>query len=99
MKGWADDENPANRTWYQRRNELTIEDGCLLWVIRVIIPGSLRERVLQELHEGHPGIVRMKSLARLHVWWPKLDQSIRIKSSVPELRNAKARILAETFRS
>ena len=53
-----------------------IRDGCLLWGIRVIIPGSLRERVLQELHEGHPGIVRMKSLARLHVWWPKLDQSI-----------------------
>ena len=48
----------------------------MLWGIRVIIPGSLRERVLQELHEGHPGNVRMKSLARLHVWWPKLDQSI-----------------------
>ena len=31
---------------------------------------------MQELHEGHPGIVRVKSLARLHVWWPKLDQSI-----------------------
>ena len=67
MKGWADDENMAIQTWYQRRNELTIEDGCLLWGIRVIIPGSLRERVLQELHEGHPGIVPMKSLARLHV--------------------------------
>ena len=42
MKGWADDENMAIQTWYQRRNELTIEDGCLLWGIRVIIPGSLR---------------------------------------------------------
>lgn len=76
MTGWADDENPAIQTYYQRRNELTVEDGCLLWGIRVLIPGSLRERVLQELHEGHPGIMRMKSLARLHVWWPKLDQSI-----------------------
>ena len=73
MTGWADDENPAIQTYYQRRNELTVEDGCLLWGIRVIIPGSLRERVLQE---GHPGTVLMKSLARLHVWWPKLDQSI-----------------------
>ena len=25
------------------------------------------------LHEGHPGISRMKSLARGIVWWPKLD--------------------------
>ena len=76
MTGWSDDENSAVRAYYQRRNELTVEEGCLLWGIRVVIPSSLRERVLQELHEGHPGIVRMKSLARLHVWWPKLDQSI-----------------------
>ena len=32
------------------------------------------ERMLYELHTGHAGIVRMKSHARLHVWWPKLDR-------------------------
>jgi len=32
--------------------------------------------ILQELHQGHPGIVRMKSIARSHVWWPKLDHDI-----------------------
>ena len=25
------------------------------------------------IHEGHPGIVRMKMFARNYVWWPKLD--------------------------
>ena len=29
-----------------------------------------------ELHEGHPGIVRMKSIACSHVWWPRIDQEI-----------------------
>ena len=43
MTGWADDENPAIQTCYPRRNELNVEDGCLLWGIRVIIPGSLRD--------------------------------------------------------
>eukprot|EP00731_Ephydatia_muelleri_P003665 Em0001g3665a len=32
-----------------------------------------RQHVLEMLHEGHPGISRMKSYARGIVWWPKLD--------------------------
>ena len=32
--------------------------------------------MLQKLHTGHPRIVRTRSLARLHVWWPNLDKAI-----------------------
>ena len=32
--------------------------------------------MLQLLHEIHPGKVRMKSLARVHMWWPKVDEQI-----------------------
>ena len=35
-----------------------------------------RQTILTELHEGHPGIARMKLIARSHVWWPKIDQEI-----------------------
>ena len=28
------------------------------------------ERLLDELHEGHPGMARMKAMARMYVWWP-----------------------------
>ena len=44
--------------------------GCLLWNNRVVIPLPGRAIVLNELHEGHPGTSRMKSLARTIVWWP-----------------------------
>ena len=39
-----------------RRNELTVQFGCLLWGFRVI-PLPLRRQVLEELHSGHCGMV------------------------------------------
>ncbi|XP_037930885.1 uncharacterized protein K02A2.6-like [Teleopsis dalmanni] len=65
--------------------ELTVDQDCLLWGYRVIIPLKLRTSILQSLHESHLGIVKTKSLARSFVWWPKLDRDIEnlIKSCLP----------------
>ena len=62
--------------YFHRKLQLTVHNGCILLSHRVVIPSSLRQQVLTEIHEGHMGIVRMKSLARMHVWWPKIDESI-----------------------
>lgn len=62
--------------FYRKREELSYENGVLLWLGRLIIPSKLRNRILEMLHEGHPGIVAMKSKSRFQVWWPKLDSDI-----------------------
>lgn len=43
---------------------------------RVLIPPAGRHAVLQLLHEGHPGVSRMKALARGVVWWPRIDSEV-----------------------
>ena len=63
LSGWPETiDSKTIRPYCHKSHEITTEDGCLLWRIRVIIPTVLRDQVLNELHVGHPDIVRMKSI-------------------------------------
>jgi hypothetical protein len=58
------------------RNELCAIGKLVLRDTRIVVPIDLRERVLELAHEGHPGIVLMKTRLRTKVWWPGIDKSI-----------------------
>lgn len=57
-------------------HEFTLQSGIILRGHRTVIPQALHKKILQELHLGHFGIVRMKNLATGYVWWPNNDQDI-----------------------
>lgn len=61
--GWPDRIPESLKPFYNRKTELTLEGGCVLWGIQVVVPQKCHQVVLDMLHEGHPGIVRMKSVA------------------------------------
>lgn len=76
IKGQPAGDSPNLKPYTGRRLELLVQSGCLLWGRRVVIPQSLCTKVLQQLHSGNSGIVRMKEIARSYFWWPSMDKQI-----------------------
>ena len=80
LQGW-----PASVTdedihlYFNKQNELSIEGGRVLRGTRVVVPPQGRKQVIELLHDTHPGMERMKCLARSYVWWPALDTEIEEK--------------------
>jgi len=71
--------------FHRRRESLTIKKDCIMFGERIIIPTVLRQWVLKLMHQGHPGIQRMKSLAQNYTYWPGMDKDIeqRVRRCTP----------------
>ena len=80
QRGWPNHVGEESlQPYFRRRTELSVLDGCLLWGSRVVLPPQGRVAVVEELHGGHSGIVRMKTLARSYVWWPGMAKELETR--------------------
>lgn len=51
LQGWPNSINnipEALKPYYNRKDQLTAEQGCILWGVRVVIPEQFRERLLNQ---------------------------------------------------
>ena len=92
MHGWPSHCDSRLDPFTSKRLELSSYDECTLWGTRVAIPRHGRDAVLKELHEGHPGMSKMKALARMYVWWlvivSDIEKSVHICTECQEVQSS-----------
>ena len=77
QQGWTQGlEDNSLHPYYNRKIELSVQDGCLLWGSRIVVPPQGCELVMKLLQDSHSGISRLKSLAQSYVWWPGMDADL-----------------------
>ena len=72
-QGWIDPKAENLQAYKQVFSELAVVDGMVVRGDKIVVPETLRQRMIEIAHEGHQGQVRTKQLLRAHVWFPGMD--------------------------
>ncbi|KAL5017321.1 hypothetical protein ScPMuIL_006910 [Solemya velum] len=64
------------RPYWSMRDELSVENGIVLKGTRIVVPTSMREEILSQLHYGHLGIEKTCLRARDTVYWYNIRRDI-----------------------
>jgi len=64
------------QVYFTSRDEFSVQDG-LFKSDRVIVPTSLRQRVIQKIHNSHMGFEGSLHRAREAYYWPLINAEIR----------------------
>ena len=78
--GWPNDCRMLPQelhTFWNYREDLSIENGLIIKGARLLIPFTLRKKVLEQIHDGHLGIEKCMLKARDSVFWPGIFNDIQ----------------------
>lgn len=76
MSKWPENRTGIIKEYFHKKLMLSVEDECIFFGRRIVIPHSLQDYVLEKLHDTHIGITRMKLLAKENVWWLNIENDI-----------------------
>lgn len=75
-KGVWNYANDLLKPYHAFRAELGTVGDLIVRGSKLVIPKSLRQRLLELGHEGHPGRTKMQQRLRCSCWWPGMDEAI-----------------------
>ena len=76
LQDWQRSSNGQIEPYYLCKDELIIQNGCLLQGSTVPVPPAGRQAILELLHKSHPGVSHMRSFARSYLCWLNISKDI-----------------------
>lgn len=73
---WPSQIEENLKPYHIRQNKLSTDQGILMWGYKVVLPEKVRATLLNQLHENHFGITKLKQLARSYFWYPNMDKDL-----------------------
>ncbi|KAJ8874004.1 hypothetical protein PR048_024844 [Dryococelus australis] len=70
---------PELRKFFQIYKLLSIQECCLMYGNRIVIPGQLKNKILSITRADHVGITRCELMAISYVWWFGMNDDIEMK--------------------
>ena len=58
------------------QEDLSLENGLITKGVMLLIPSTLRRKVMEQIHNGHQGIEKCMLKAREAVFWPGISNDI-----------------------
>jgi len=64
------------QVYWNVREHLSVLDDILYKAEKIVIPATLRQKVIAIAHEGHQGMSKCKMRIREYYWWPSLNRDV-----------------------
>ncbi|XP_055590889.1 uncharacterized protein K02A2.6-like [Uranotaenia lowii] len=80
QNGWPtriDQVPDSSKIYFKYRDELSHQDGIIFRCDRILVPHSLRSKLIQSCHVSHNGMEATIKLARANLFWPGMTAQIR----------------------
>ena len=79
VDGWSETRpecDSAILEYWNHRDELSVEQGLIFRGQKIVVPKSMRQEMLHQVHTGHLGVTKTFERAKDNIFWPGMSKQI-----------------------
>ena len=84
LEGWPERRSQCHdeiNEFWNYRDELSVNENIIMKGEKLVVPITLREEMINQVHAGHMGMEKCKRRARDILFWPNMNKHIENKVS------------------